>query len=37
MSNVGVFVGGVGGEGDIPSIRAFRALMTESGVASVLS
>jgi len=37
MSYVGVFVGGVGGEGDIPSMRAFRALMTVSGVASVLS
>lgn len=33
-SYTGVLAGGVGG---IPSIRAFRALMTESGLASVLS
>jgi hypothetical protein len=34
MSYVGVLTGGVGG---IPSIRAFRALMADSGVASVFS
>lgn len=34
ISKVGVFVGGVGG---IPNILAFRALIAESGVASVLS